>query len=165
MLKVIADNVKDRFRAIDLFRNCGRNIELSFPVRQVYSWDDASQYLCDPEWENTTLVASNELAEYLHKRFKEQFQNWNRYAEAGRKIINEELVGRVEAWQVSMNLDSVFVDCVKWDLLHAIIFQQYKVELSDELPDFYGKLLSVYEAGNYPCGWDGAYPDGVLVII
>lgn len=165
MSKVIADNVKDRFRAIDLFRNCGGRIELSFPVTQVCSWDDASQYFCDPEWENTTLVASNELAECLHKNFKEEYRNWNRCADAGRKFLNEELVERIEAWQVSKNLDSIFVDCVKWDLLHAIILQQYKAELSGELPEFYGNLLRVYEAGHYPCGWSGAYPDGLIVII
>ncbi|MGF1723161.1 hypothetical protein [Photobacterium nomapromontoriensis] len=165
MTKAITENVKERFRTIDFFRNCGSGVELPFPVKWALDWDDASQYFCDPEWENTTLDASNELTEYLNENVKERYCDWNDYASAGRAFINEELLTGVESWQLSKNLDRVFVDCVKWDLLHALIYQQYRVELSDDLPDFYGKILSVYEAGYFPCGWSGAYPDGVLIII
>ncbi|GLQ30008.1 hypothetical protein [Litoribrevibacter albus] len=165
MTKTIAEDIKERFRAIDFFRNCGGDVELPFQVDRVSDWDAASQHFCDPEWENTTLEASNELTEFLHENFIEQYRDWNDYADAGRAFINDELLEGMESWQSSKNLDSVFVDCVKWDLLHALLFQQYKVELSGELPDFYGKLLSVYETGHYPCGWSDAYPDGVLVII
>lgn len=165
MTQIISGEVKERFRKIDFFRNCGTGLALSFPVKRVSDWGDASHYFCDAGWENTTLEASNELAEYLRKNFIEQYRYWNDYAEAGRAFISGELLARIELWQSNKNLDSVFIDCVQWDLLHAILFQQYKAELSSDLPNFYEKLLNVYEEGGYPCGWSGTYPNGVLVII
>ena len=164
MKKIISDEIKERFRAIDFFGNCGDAVRFPFQVDRVFDWCTASHHFCDPEWENTTLEASNELTEFLHDNFIEYYRDWNDYADSGRSFINDELLDGIQSWQSSKKLDSVFVDCVKWDLLHALLFQQYRMVLSSELPDFYGKLLSVYETGHYPCGWGGAYPDGVLVI-
>lgn len=31
-------------------------------------------------------------------------------------------------------------------------------------PRFFGELVRVYEAGHLPCGWQGAWPSGSLIV-
>ena len=31
-------------------------------------------------------------------------------------------------------------------------------------PRFYNRLYAIYRAGGYPCGWEGRYPEGRMVV-
>lgn len=163
-MKSICEDVKEKFRAIDFFHNCGGYVDFTFQVERIFDWDTASQHFCNAAWEDTTLEASNELSEFIHENFREKYRDWNCYADAGRKFVNEELLERLTSLQSGKALDPIFIDCVKWDLVHSLLFEQYRAGLSVELPDFYSKLIDVYESGHYPCGWSGVYPDGVFVV-
>jgi hypothetical protein len=162
---MINEDIKDRFRKINLFSKCGSAVELSFPVKNVFDWERAAEYFLSDEWEYVTHEAGNDLRGYLHSNKLEQFRLWNEYAIASRDFVNDELLLKIENWKKKHDLDTIFIDCVKSDLAFALIYQQYLSELKGGLPDFYESILSVYDAGYFPCGWDGNYPDGILIII
>lgn len=98
------------------------------------------------------------MSEYLSLHGMEHYRNWNAYAEAGRSFIRGEISELIEERRKREDLDDVFVDCVEWDLLHSFIYDHYKIGagvVDGELPDFYGRILEVYEKGHFPCGWEG----------
>lgn len=165
-MKTIDDKIKERFRKIKLFSKCcDDSFQFSFSVKIVQNWCVASTYFCKPEWEGITLKASNQLSEFLHQNYRDQYRDWNDYASDGRKFIEAEFSNLIELWRTINNLNYVFVDCVKWDLLHSLIFQQYKVGLNGELPNFYENILIIYELGHFPCGFEGDYLCGTPVVI
>jgi hypothetical protein len=53
-------------------------------------------------------------------------------------------------------------DHVQWDILAALMEHAYLG--SGHRCFFFLELLSVYEAGHFPCGWIGPWPQGKLVV-
>ncbi|AEV69721.1 hypothetical protein [Acetivibrio clariflavus] len=160
------DNSKflNRILSIDWFNNCGNPIKqnINYTVIYVFSWDEAKRCYTDPVWEDTTLEASNALSEFLNNKYKSEFANWNKIAREGKAFLENNIVHKIEAFRESNNLDKTFTDCVKWDLLGAIMEASYSK--CKNRPEFFLELLKVYESGNFPCGWSGKWPDGKLII-
>lgn len=166
MSKQLSEEIKERINNINFFKNCNSDvcIEFDFVIRRVNDWAEAESFFSSDEWEGVTLEFRNELTEYIHGKNKNIYNYWNEYAGDGREFIAENIEHSLSAYQVNNNLDPVFLDCVNWDLLNSMLYLQYSNVLT-ELPDFYNKLLMVYEAGHYPCGWEGDYMKGNLIII
>ncbi|HKD26343.1 MAG TPA: hypothetical protein VKC66_10620 [Xanthobacteraceae bacterium] len=54
------------------------------------------------------------------------------------------------------------MDSTTWDVLGALMENSYLS--SRHQAYFFLELLWVYEAGHFPCGWLGDWPDGKLVV-
>lgn len=50
----------------------------------------------------------------------------------------------------------------KADLMHMVI--EFRLIDQGMPPVFFTQLLAPYEAGRYPCGWEGAFPHGRLIV-
>ncbi|MBT2639417.1 hypothetical protein [Bacillus sp. ISL-39] len=158
----IEDNVLERIKNIKWFENCGMqtNTEINIPVTYVNSWVEAKESYQTTEWENTTLEASNELTSFLHDRCKPQYLNWNQLAREVRMYIDVEVLPEINIIKEKHNLDQIFIDCITWDISHAIMEATYK--RCNVRKKFFLDLLSIYESGNFPCGWNGKWPEGTL---
>ncbi len=49
-------------------------------------------------------------------------------------------------------------DAVAYDIAAAA------VELATDSPDFFTNLIEWYRLGHWPCGWEGEYPKGKLIV-
>ncbi|MEX0725020.1 MAG: hypothetical protein WD065_02040 [Planctomycetaceae bacterium] len=49
-----------------------------------------------------------------------------------------------------------------WDFMEMAI-ESSLIERGME-PGLYSRLLPPYEAGRYPCGWEGSYPEGRVIV-
>lgn len=59
-------------------------------------------------------------------------------------------------------LPDLFVTVVGWIVLHALM----EAEFSAVLPaGWYGACGAWILRGHFPCGWEGAWPDGRLVVL
>lgn len=146
--------------SIDWFGNVGNAIESDLgDIVSVSSWHDATER-CGPEWEDVVTKARNDLTMYLNRTCKAEFQDWNNVIGS----ITKELQ---EPWQqirekvMQLNLPTVVADCAEWDTMHALAEEHFR---QCNPPVFFAKLLKVYELGHFPCGWNGTWPDGNLVI-
>ena len=149
--------------AIDWFRSCGQTPagDLPFAATPVASWDEAIERCSDLSWENTTLEARNELTAFLSVHSRREDQNWNVITEAAKARVITPLAERV--WQpfaTRVGLGKVFVDCVSWDVLAAVMEHEYRA--CTGRPEWFQQLLRVYQAGHFPCGWSGEWPSGRL---
>ena len=160
----IRKQILDRISCINWFENCGNttNPNINVPFVFVESWEQARDNYQLEQWENATLEARNRLTEFLHKKYQNQYSNWNKVAKEAKDFINVEVVPKVEKIKEKNQLDKSFLDCVKWDILNANMEDAYST--CNHRPIFFLELLTVYESGNFPCGWNGSFPKGSLKI-
>jgi hypothetical protein len=141
-----------RISNIDWFSNSGFEVKtnIKFPVKYVESWEEARESYLKPEWERITLEYQNDLISLLHRKYRPQYGNWNSIIKEAKGFIEKEIVPKIEMIKEQNNLDQVFIDCVKWDIVNAIMESSFSI-IENEV-SFFKELLKVYESGNYPCG-------------
>ena len=59
-------------------------------------------------------------------------------------------------------IDAVVLHSVQYDILGALMENTYM--RSGHSAFFFLELLMVYEAGHFPCGWVGDWPQGKLIV-
>ena len=162
---IISNEIQDRIKKIDFFSNCGKmlKIKTSYNIKYVKSWKESKTFYSDQNWENTTLEAGNELTSFLSKGHPDQYnQKWNEMVRLAKATVINDILPKIEEYAKINSLDKGFINCVKWDILGAVledIYKEYKKE-----PIMFLKLLEIYESGNFPCGWIGTWPEGSLVV-
>ncbi|KGR82244.1 hypothetical protein [Lysinibacillus odysseyi] len=160
----IDQDILNRIKQINWFTNCGQALEndMRFSYTRVYNWKEAMRSYQDPNWEHATLEARNELTAFLHNKYRNEYAQWNKIAKEVRAFIEKEVIQEVENYREKNELDQAFIDCVKWDIANAILESAYSK--CNKRPTFFLELLKVYEAGNFPCGWDGKWPQGNVIV-
>jgi len=133
--------------------------------KQVQSWAEAIKLFTSQNWEDVTLEAANQLTEFLHDKFRAQYQHWSRIADSVKSDFLKDfsdatLLPAQQRWALPVS----FIHCVQWDVLHIAMEYKYR-EYSGRPSFFTSQLLPIYESGHYPCGWAGAWPEGVVVVI
>ena len=160
----IDNKIYDRINKIEWFDNCGEitPIHLAYEVKFVDTWDKAKKYYNQSMWEDTTLEAQNKLTIFLQNKYRNDYSQWNTLTVEAKKFLKKEIVPQMNLVKEKHNLDDSFVSCVSWDMLGAIMEHAYK-ECKNR-PAFFLDLLSIYEKGHFPCGWEGKWPDGKLIV-
>ena len=152
----------ERIESIKWFTSCGEQVgDSAFRLKYVNSWDEAKKYYSSIEWENTQLEAQNELTVFLHRTQKDKYQDWNEIVREAKKYIEGPFIEKMRNEKTRFNLDEDFINNVKWDILAAIMEHVY-LEYRGSV--FYLHLLEIYESGHLPCGWNGEWPEGELMI-
>ena len=164
MNMTISPELLDRIRNINWFSNCGNPVSAvsDFKISYVKSWKEAKTYYSEQNWSSTTLEVRNVFTAFLDKYYINEYQKWDDYVDIGWKVIDEEILSKLEQLKEKNKLDQKFINTVKWTILNAIMEDVYK-EATDR-PTFFLKLLEIYESGNFPCGWIGKWPEGSLVV-
>ena len=128
-------------------------------VRQILDKDAFITSIDSIAWENTTLDARNDITGYLATQHSNDDQRWNVMAQKVGKTIDDELIPLLPP---SITDDSRVLNSVKWDVMAFLMEDIYKDKI--KMPLFFKSLIGVYEAGHIPCGWDGEWPKGRLVV-
>lgn len=125
------------------------------------SWEEAIRSCSSDDWQDLLLEAANRYCEQLVVHSKERFRQWNTIVDELKPVVVS-LVARKTKQVVRANqLPQVFVDTVNWDILHLVMEAEYADVYP---PGFYASQAYWYVQGHFPCGWQGAFPDGKLVI-
>jgi hypothetical protein len=158
-------DVAARIIAIDWFSSCGEpdEFDVTMKVERVKSWPQAMKSCKTRTWENVELEARNQLTMALDNLDRDRYQDWNKIAFTLKKDVVTPLTRKVwEPFQQEHGLDIRLIHCVQWDVLAAMMENAYMS--SKHGAYFFLELLSVYEAGHFPCGWRGEWPQGSLVV-
>jgi hypothetical protein len=125
------------------------------------SWQEAIDHCSSVEWENLGLEAANQYRERLLERSKERYNQWNEIV-AQLKPVTEPFVRRkIEAVMRENNLPKVFEDTVQWDILHVRMEAEYADIYQ---PGYHASQAYWYVKGHFPCGWEGEFPKGKLIV-
>jgi hypothetical protein len=160
-----ASDLPTRIKTIRWFSKCGESLalDLTMETDRVRSWTTAMQACQSATWENVELEAQNQLTMWLHRNDPEHYEAWNDIVDVHKTEVITPLVReKLAPFQFERGLDSVFVNAISWDVLGALMENSYLS--SRHRAYFFLELLWVYEAGHFPCGWLGDWPDGKLVV-
>ena len=125
------------------------------------SWEEAIAHCGSIEWENLCLEALNQYCERLVERSKDRFNKWNEIALELKKTTEPFVRQKIETVVRQNNLPEVFEKMVQWDILHVCMESEYADVYQ---PGFYASQAFWYTKGHYPCGWQGDFPKGKLII-
>jgi hypothetical protein len=158
-------DVESRLARTRWFANCGQacSVDLTVGIKRVKSWPKALSLCESTGWAEVELHAQNQLTEYLHWNDHDNYQSWNRFVEdRNLAVVNPLLREHIEPFQKSHALPDSFLQYVRLDVLRALMEEMYAG--SGHEGNFFNELLMVYEAGHFPCGWEGAWPKGKLYV-
>lgn len=157
-----------RFLALDWFSQCGVQSadDFPFPAERISSVADAIASGRSDRWTDAKTVAQGDLTGYLAKNHGESYGgHWNRLIKASRERIEQEVMPKVSESLTRISAESLS-GMVLLDLNRIAVHSAYSTRFR-RVPDFFQRLLVVYERGHLPCGWSGnlaSWPDGQLVI-
>lgn len=154
-----------RVRAIDWFANVGRptDFTLTMPVEFLSSWQAAAEHSAKPEWENVELEAQNQLTLWLHQNARDRFRQWNELVQLHKQAtINPLVESRIAPLERGLGIPHTLAPSIEWDILGALMENSF-LDLNHPAL-FFLEIFIVYEGGHFPCGWDGDWPDGRLIV-
>ena len=125
------------------------------------SWQEAIEHCSSLEWENLCLEASNQYCSRLVERSKERFQKWNEIAAELKATTIPFVRGKIHAIVREHRLPKAFEEQVQWDILGVCMEAEY-ADLYP--PGYYASQAYWYVNGHFPCGWEGKFPEGRLII-
>jgi hypothetical protein len=125
------------------------------------SWSKAIASCSSRKWEDLLLEAANQYSEKIFQRSKERFNQWNIIMREMKPITEALVMRKTLPIVLAHKVPKSFEDSVKWDILHLAM----ESEFADiHPPGFYASQAYWYMQGHFPCGWDGKFPDGKLII-
>ncbi|MBS0261988.1 MAG: hypothetical protein JSS02_08520 [Planctomycetes bacterium] len=125
------------------------------------SWDEAIEHCSSIEWENLCLEACNQYRERLLERSKERLSQWNEIVDMVKATTIPLVQRKIETVVQQNNLPKVFENMVQWDMLGVCM----ESEFADVYPPgFYASQAYWYVKGHFPCGWQGEFPNGTLIV-
>ncbi|MCU0522657.1 MAG: hypothetical protein MUF84_18445 [Anaerolineae bacterium] len=149
----------DQLREADWFSTVGVNDTETAIV--VGSWDDAISLCAMDDWQDLLLEAANQYCSRLAERSPSRFGAWNDVV-AQVKLATVPLVEeRTSSVVAANNLPKVFVHTVQWDVLHVCMEAEYADVFP---PGFFASQAYWYVKGHFPCGWDGKFPEGRIIV-
>jgi hypothetical protein len=125
------------------------------------SWQKAIAHCSTREWENLNLDASNTYCEHLVQRSPERFKMWNEIVVEVKKVIVPLVRQKIDNVVHENALPPAFEATVRWDILGVCMEAEYADVYK---PGWFAAQAYWYVNGHFPCGWDGEYPKGMLVI-
>jgi hypothetical protein len=141
------------------FSNVGRRD--SDRVAFLATWQEAVASCASEPWEELTQEAANQYTSRLAERDTERFNKWNEIVKEVKKLTVPLVLLKTEEVVQANKLPRVFVDTVQWDILHMCMEAEYADVFP---PGFYASQAHWYLRGHFPCGWQGDFPQGRLIV-
>jgi hypothetical protein len=131
-------------------------------AKPVKAWREALAKVTAEPWEELRLELANQLGERVDEVAPARYQGWNEITAPVRARIREIVEPPVRAYVAEQKLAEKVLHRAQWDVMHAALEAAY----SDIVPvGPYSKWLEIYREGRFPCGWEGEYPKGVLLVL
>jgi hypothetical protein len=127
----------------------------------LLSWVEAIEHCGSINWRNLLLEAANQYCERLVERSTERFEKWNEIVAQVKKVIVPFVSRKMDKVIREQKLPKVFEDVVRWDMIHICMEAEYADVYP---PGFYASQGYWYVKGHFPCGWQGKFPAGKLII-
>jgi hypothetical protein len=125
------------------------------------SWEDAGRYCSSLEWQNLCLEALNQYRERLVERSIGRFQKWNEIVTDVKRTTIPFVRRKTQPIVSAHKLPKEFEGMVQWDILGVCMEAEYADVYP---PGFYASQAYWYVKGHFPCGWEGKFPEGRLII-
>ncbi len=134
-------NFLEELDIIPWLKNIGEPLHIQ-EVKQLFSWNDAWTHLQNESWINASF----------HNHVDSMNPIWDIAYDQALETLSKSINYQLEEG-ISI------ADAVAYDIAAAAA-----VELATDSPDFFTNLIEWYRLGHWPCGWEGEYPKGKLIV-
>jgi hypothetical protein len=158
-------DVAARIAKIAWFENCGGTLSsnVSAPLQRCSDWPEAVSLCSATNWQNVATEAQNQLTVWLHLNARKDFQRWNSIVMGFKaSILKPAVEPAIRELSRQYGQKEEVLHSVQWDMLGALMENHYLY--TGHKAFFFLELLELYEAGHFPCGWAGRWPDGKLCV-
>lgn len=149
----------DELENVHWFSNVGR-IDSEYPLF-LTTWEDAVKHCEGDEWETLCHEAANQYRARLLERDPERFRDWNSIAREVKQLSIPLVLRKTQHVVEQEQLSKNFIDTVQWDIFHLCMESEYADVFP---PGFYASQAYWYVNGHFPCGWEGEFPSGRLIV-
>lgn len=125
------------------------------------SWDDAIVSCRSRRWQDLKLDATNQYSLRLLERSRQRYNRWNDVVNQLKPFTEALVDDRLRACALDQQIVVQIVGDLRWDMLHLAIEAEYADVFP---PGFYAGLSYWYTTGHFPCGYNGPFPGGRIVI-
>lgn len=133
-------------------------------VVRASDWAEAAKSCISQKWQDTCLEADNLLRENIYANSNARPERINRWNE----IVDEmeaAIVPKVKATLEPLASKIAHLNEIESAITQMIIGYGMELEYNDLIqPGFYSGLADWLMRGRFPCGWQGEYPKGKLVV-
>jgi len=125
------------------------------------SWAEAVKSCLSPHWIDTITEAANLNREQIYAASPTRMETWDGLVRETYDTARPLVHRKTERIIKEQRLPDKFEWRVCWDVVGVSI----EVEYSDLLkPGFDAMIGEWYLKGHFPCGWQGEYPKGKLIV-
>lgn len=155
-----------KLESISWFCKCGSPLPFEWAASAA-STKDVLKAITTRKWENMVLETQGDVTEQLSMRsikgLGREYQEWNNLVQNFKNDYMPQLNAQwgIALQQYGLNTSEVLSD-VSFNILSIIVIDAYKTLVP--MPQFFCRLLEVYELGYLPCGWRGTKGNGKLII-
>jgi len=149
----------ERLETADWFCAVGRNDTENATI--LSSWKEAIESCASEEWQDLLLEAKNQYTEKLVRISKERFNQWNIIGRELKAVTIPLVSRKLQPVMDREKLPKIFEDTVNWDILNLAMEAEYADVYP---PGFFTSQGYWYIKGHFPCGWQGSFPEGKLII-
>ena len=152
----------EKLMEVQWFANCGnKNAVSKCEIKYVTKVETAEKYCSSARWENITLDCVHNISSNVPKERDGIGIEWNDVVDEINKRVMSELAEFVnKKWEEKYELSKPFRIEFQSILSSCLLANCYKEFYHEPLFD---EILSIYEQGYFPCGWQGRFPEGKLL--
>ncbi len=144
---------------IKWFSKCGKDIpaDIGIPFKVVDNWPGALDENYQEEWQKINMNENRHLIATVGDE-----ADYDEKYELNALFFTNRVLPLIQEYTIKKNIDFSIASFVRWAVINHLLEEHYRTK--QQLPMFFSGLLNVYRNGHFPCGWDGPYPGGYLVI-
>ncbi len=154
----------EKLQNAPLFSAVGQEIQ-DVNVTKADSWRHAAKLALSKLWYNVRLEQRNNLTSRLSKWHSKRYQRWNEITRAVDPLLMPTVDAALEGIKPAVKLQprawAEFAVSVRVDMGGACHETEYS-DISSQC--FCQSLTDWYLRGHFPCGWDGNYQSGRLIV-
>ncbi|WP_313183213.1 hypothetical protein [Lacrimispora sp.] len=143
---------------------CGeqQNVQYDFDVLFQKDHTKAIKTIISTDWENICLEERGNITAYLAINNKKEYnKNWNQLVKKVKLEVLPQIVEKIKEGICIKSLPESIIDDLKFNLITILISDIFSDYYSSE---FYHQLYQIYISGHLPCGWDGEFPSGRIIV-
>lgn len=162
-IMILNENVIERILKIEWLKNC-RNLSIS-PTQDCIRTDGSNVFskASRNTWDNTRLEARGLVTGYLAVHAPKEFNPyWNPLVHQVRNQIWPRTEVALKTRVKQLGLPEFLTESIEFDVINMAVVLSYQEIVRSP---FYENLLSTYCEGFLPCGWEGEYPNGCMIVM
>lgn len=160
---ILNKDVIQRILQIKWLQNCGNSHVV--PALECIRTDGSNAFSKAKRtaWDNTRLEARGGVTSYLAVHAPTEFNPyWNPLVGQVRSEVWPKMEAEIRKCVEQLGLPEIVIESVKFDVINMAVVLSYQDIIRSP---FYENLLDIYCQGLLPCGWEGEYPRGCIVIM